>query len=331
MELKAQTMIQQKEVSFAKKGIGWGLLAGACWGLDGVLIGMVLALAPFTNGLSIFAAPLVAACLHDGFAALWLFFENVLSGKWRDYARTLKSRPAKMVIAAAILGGPIGMSGNLLGIYFAGASYTAAITAAYPAMGAILGAIFLKEKITPRVWVGILLAIAGSFVVGYVPPRGSSYPHFYLGLGLAVMAAFGWALEGVMSTYGMDLVDSDIAIGLREVTSFFVYLFAVLPFAGGVTYQLLFGSFKTGAALYVAVIGLLGGTSYMCWYRAMNMTGVARAMGVNVTFALWSVFFGWLLNGLQITPNLIMGVVIIFAGTIFTIGNPKELTNLRAK
>lgn len=331
MELNAQAIIQEKELSFAKKGIGWGLLAGAFWGLDGVLVGMVLALAPFTNGLSIFAAPLVAACLHDGFAALWLFFKNVVSGKWRDYARTLKSRPAKIIILAAVLGGPVGMSGNLLGIYFAGASYTAAITAAYPAIGAILGAIFLKEKITPRVWVGIALAIIGSFVVGYVPPEGNNYPHFYLGIGLAVLAAFGWALEGVMSTYGMDLLDSDIAIGIRQATSFFVYLFAILPFVGGVAYQLLIGTFNTGVAWYVAAIGVMGGTSYMCWYRAMNMTGVARAMGLNVTFALWSVFFGWLLNGLQITPNLIIGVVIIFIGTIFTIGNPKEITNLRGQ
>ena len=331
MDPKIQLLLQEKDLTFAKKGIGRGLFNGAAWGLDGVLMGMVLGLAPFSNNMSIFAAPLVGACLHDGFAALWLFIHNILNGKWRDYRRTLKTLPAKIIILAAILGGPIGMSGYLLGIYFAGASYTSAITAAYPAIGAILGAIFLKEKISLRVWAGITLAITGSFIVGLVPPEGSDFPHFYLGIGLAAVAAIGWALEGVMSTYGMDVVDSDIAIGIKQATSFFVYIFAILPLIGGVTFQILSDSFTTPSGWYFAVIGLVGATSSLSWYRAMNMTGVGRAMGLNVTFALWSVFFGWLLNNLQITPNLIIGVVIISMGTILTIGNPKDLVNLRGR
>jgi drug/metabolite transporter (DMT)-like permease len=331
MDQNTQLLLQKRDLSFAKRGIGKGLLSGAAWGLDGVLMGMVLGLAPFTNNISLFAAPLVGACIHDGFAALWLFIYNVFNGKWRDYARTLKTRPAKIIILAAILGGPVGMSGYLLGIYFAGASYTAAITAAYPAIGVILGSIFLKEKIKPRVWAGIILAISGSLVVGFVPPDGSSYPHFYLGISLAVVSALGWAVEGVLSTYGMDLVDSDIAIGIREATSFFVYILAILPLAGGTAYQILTDSFTRPSGWFIAIVGLVGGTSFLSWYRAMNMTGVGRTMGLSVTFALWSVFFGWLLNNLQITPNLLVGVIIIFLGTLLTIGNPKDLLNLKIR
>lgn len=69
-----------------KKGIGSGLLACAAWGLDGVLIGIVLSLAPFTDNMSLFAAPLVRACLHDGFSALWLSIHKVINGKWLDFA-----------------------------------------------------------------------------------------------------------------------------------------------------------------------------------------------------------------------------------------------------
>ncbi|WP_425804202.1 DMT family transporter [Desulfitobacterium sp. Sab5] len=329
MDQQIRLFLQQRDLNFAKKGIASGLIAGTAWGLDGVLMGMVLALAPLTNNMSLFAVPVVGACLHDGFAALWLFIHNVINGKWRDYARTLKTKPAKMIMLAAVLGGPIGSSGNLLGIYFAGASYTAAITAAYPAIGAILGFVFLKEKIAPRVWAGILLAVLGSFIVGFTPPEGANYPHFYLGLGFAAVAAIGWALEGVISTHGMDLVDSDIAIGIREATSFLVYIFVIIPLCGKTAYQMLFASLNSSPGLFIAVIGMIGAISVLSWYRAMNMTGVSRAMGLNVTYALWSVFFSWLLNHLQITPNLIFGVVIISIGTILTIGNPKDLVNLR--
>ena len=331
MEQTSQQILQKRDLSFAKKGVGRGLLSGAAWGLDGVLMGMVFGLIPLTGTAGILAVPLVGACIHDGFAALWLFVYNLLHGKWRDYARTLKTPPAKIIIAAAVLGGPIGRSGNLLGIHFAGASYTAAITAAYPAIGAVLGAVFLKEKISIRVWVGIFLAVSGSFLVGFVPPDGSAYPHFYLGIGLAVVSAVGWAIEGVMSTYGMDLVDSDIAIGIREAASFLIYLCLVLPLAGGGAFRILSHSFTTPAGWYIALIALVGGTSFLSWYRAMNMTGVGRTTGLSVTFALWSVFFGWLLNDLRLTPNLVIGVIVISLGTILTIGNPKNLLNLNIR
>ncbi|HHY26945.1 MAG TPA: DMT family transporter [Desulfitobacterium dehalogenans] len=331
MDQNTQLLMQKQDLSFAQKGIGSGLYAGAAWGLDGVLMGIVLALAPFTNSMSIFAAPLVGACLHDGFAALWVFIYNVIQGKWRDYVRTLKTRPGKMIILAAILGGPIGMSCNMLGIFFAGPSYTAAITAAYPAIGTVLGAIFLKEKVPPRVGAGIVLAIIGAFIVGFVPPEGSAFPHFYLGIGLAAVAAIVWALEGVMSTYGMDLVDSDIAIGIRDLTSFLVNFFIILPMFGSVAYGILYSSFTSHTAWYIAGIALIGGSATFAWYRAMNMTGVTRAMGLNITFALWSVFFGWLLNIVQITPNLIIGVIVITLGTVLTIGAPKDFVNLRRR
>lgn len=328
MEQKAHLLLQQKELSFAKRGMILGLISGVLYGLDGILLGMVFPLVPNINSSGLFVVPIVIACLYDGFAALWIFTKNIISGKWREYGRTLRSPLSKIIILAAILGGPIGMSGNLMGIYFAGASYTAAITSAYPAIGALLGAFFLKEKISARVGIGISLAVIGAFIVAYVPPSGNR-PNFYLGLGLAFVAAVCWAAEGVLSTYGMDLVDSDIAIGIRQATSFFVYLLLIIPIIGREAFQLLFASINSPVSLYIAAIGLLAATSYLCWYRAMNMTGVTRAMGLNVTYALWSVFFGWLLNDLQITPTLIIGVLVICLGTIFTIGNPKELVNLR--
>lgn len=330
MDQIAKLRLQNRELNYAKKGIISGLIAGGAWGLDGVLMGMVLVLAPFKYNTSIFIVPLVGACLHDGFAALWIFINNLINGKWRDYIRTLKTKPGKIIIVAAVLGGPVGMSANLIAIYFSGASYTAAITAVYPAIGAVFGLIFLKEKITVRIWIGIILSILGSFIVGFSPPKNYIYPFFYLGIGFAVIAAVGWALEGVISTYGMDLVDSDIAIGIREAISFIIYVVVIMPIYGHSGYKLILNSLLTISGLYIALIALIGGISFLSWYRAMNSTGVTRAMGLNVTFALWSVFFGWLLNGLQISMNLIVGVVIISFGTILTIDNPKNLVNLRS-
>ena len=50
--VRAKQMLEARELSHAKRGIGWGLLSGATWGLDGVILGIGTAMAPFTGGAS---------------------------------------------------------------------------------------------------------------------------------------------------------------------------------------------------------------------------------------------------------------------------------------
>ncbi|MBP2664752.1 MAG: hypothetical protein H6Q71_2700 [Firmicutes bacterium] len=325
---RIEVLQAKQELSHTKKGLLSGVISGALWGLDGVILGMALAMAPFSGGSSLYAGPLAGAAMHDGFAGFWLFLYNLFTGRWREYGRTLVTKPGMIVCLASLFGGPIAMSGYMLGINMAGASYALAITAMYPAVGAILAVFLLKEKITPRVWLGIILCIAGAIIVGYTPPEGD-FPQFYLGLGLALLATFGWGMEGVLSTFGMDMVDPDIAIGIREAASFVVYLIGVLPIAAGLI--VFWDAFKEQSLYYVALAGLMGGLSYLLWYRALNMTGVGRAMALNITYALWAVFFGWLLTDLELTANLIGGAVVITVGTLLVVANPKELVQLRNK
>lgn len=327
---KVQNMQVSTELSHSKKGLLYGVISGAAWGLDGVILGLALAMMPFTGGASasIYAAPLAGAALHDGFAGFWVFLYNCFAGRWREYGRTLKTKPGMIVCLAALFGGPVAMSGYLLGIDMAGASYALSITAMYPAVGAIAAVFILKEKITPRVWVGITLCIIGAVIVSYTPPEGD-FPNFYLGLGLSLLATLGWGLEGVLSTFGMDMADPDIAIGIREATSFIVYFVAILPAVAGTV--IFWDAFTYESLYYLALAGLLGGFSYIFWYRSLNMTGVGRAMALNITYALWAVFFGWLIAGLELTTTLIVGAIVITLGTLLVVANPKELMSLRNK
>lgn len=323
----AEQILMKQELTHAKKGLLWGAISGATWGLDGVILGIVLAMAPFTDGASLYAGALAGACMHDGFAGFWLFLYNLFTGRWKEYGRTLRTRPGMIVCIGALFGGPIAMSGYLVGINMAGATYSLAITAMYPAVGAILAVFILKEKITPRVWLGISFCILGAIIVGWCPPDSAAYPNFYLGLGLSLLATFGWGMEGVLSTYGMDMADPDIAIGIREATSFVVYLVGILPIAAGLT--IFWNAFGASSLWLMALAGLAGGVSYLCWYRALNTTGVGRAMALNITYALWAIVFGYFLTDLEITMNLLGGAAVITAGTILVVANPKELINLR--
>lgn len=327
LRAKAQQKVLDMRISHAKQGLVWALGSGITWGLNGIILGIALVMLPFAGVASIYAAPLVGATMNEGGGSLLLFFYNLFSGKFLEYGRTLRTKPGMLVCLGALFAGPIAMSGYLVGINLAGPMYTLVITTVFPAVGAIFAAIFLKEKVVPRVWAGILLAVAGAIIVGYTPPTGGAYPHFYLGLLMASLATLGWAAEGVIATYGMDMVDPEVSAGIREATSFVVYLVAILPIFGGL---ILFGNVFLHASLWwLLLAGALSGISYICYYKGLNMTGAARTTGLNITYALWSVFFGWLIMHSTITPPLLIGAVITTIGAVLIIANPKELLNIR--
>lgn len=344
--IKAQEALVKHELSYAKRGLGWGIVSGATWGLDGVLLTIAGYMAPFWlddySVALVIVACLASAAMHDLFAGGWVAIYNALTGRWREYARSLKTKPGKIVLLAALFGGPIGMGGYLIGLNLAGATYALAISACYPALGAILGVFVLKERITPRVWVGIIACMVGAFIVSYSPPEGTSaFPYFKLGILFSILPAIGWACEGVISTYGMDMVDSDIALGMREAFSGLVLLIIVVPVAGlllgtGLAgWNIFGGAFKAGVPmLWVAAAGMAGGLSYVAWYKALNMTGVGRAMAFNVTYALWSIPWGLLFAKLGlyeyvVTGQAVFGAAVITVGTILVVANPKELLKLR--
>jgi drug/metabolite transporter (DMT)-like permease len=309
-----------------KKGIFFGLLAGALWGADGVLMGIYFDKLLIAEGISILVIPIIVACMHDGLAALWIFLKNLASGKSYLYKQILRSKASIPLILGSILGGPVGMTGNLLGIQLAGASYTSAITASYPVLGAVLGMIFLKEKVTPIGFVGIILAVLGAVTVGYNPPDGGSSIYFYIGIICSILAVVGWALEGVISTYCMKDIDSDIVIGIRELSSGITYLIIIVILI--ILGHKFLISYVNYQYLWVIVLAsIIGAFSYLCWYRSMKSLGVSIAMSLNITYALWSVLFSCILVGLKLTSTLMIGVVIITLGTILTIRGMKNKNN----
>ena len=123
------------------RGVLYGLLAGMLWGLDGVLLGRA-----DSNG--VLRAALIAACIHDGLAARWLFAVNAKNKKIKMYRNCLFSWQFRPVFVCALFGGAAGMTCNIIAINMAGASSACAVTSAYPVAGAVLGALFLHEKLT---------------------------------------------------------------------------------------------------------------------------------------------------------------------------------------
>lgn len=326
--------LYQKNLSMAKKGLLWGLMGGLLYGISPMFQTLGMGTEPLSSGavLGLCAIPMIVGCLQDFSSGIWVLIPNLKNGKGREYIRSVKTKPGRFILLASFFGGLIAMAGFTLGVYFAGPVYPVAISATFPAIGAVLSRIFLKEKISGRGWCGILLCVAGAITVSWAPPSGDTYPNFYLGIACAVLASVGWSLEGIISCAGMDFVDPEIALGIRQFASGTMFLF-VLPFvASGVNlkaFGLLFSTLPTMAFVFIAIAGFGAGIGYFYYYKCNNVCGASRGMSLNIIYTLVSAVLSVVFLGSTITATFIIGIIVLLSGAVMVVGKPSELLSLR--
>lgn len=305
----------------------YGIGSGALWGLDTVILALALALNPFATDDA--HASLVSAALHDAICALILLIFMAVRGRLKDTWRAVHTRSGRAVMVAALLGGPIGMSGYLLAIDQIGAGYTAIISTFYPALGTALAVLVLKERMRPRQVIALAVAIGAIIATSYTSTSVSGSALW--GVLGALAAVVGWGCEAVILAWGMrdDAVDNETALQIRETTSGLTYLVLVVPLGGALS--------STGQALtspgamgLVALAAAAGTASYLFYYKAIDLLGAARAMALNISYSAWAVLFAFLLQSIVPAPIQIVLCVVILVGTVLAATeNWRELTSFK--
>jgi drug/metabolite transporter (DMT)-like permease len=322
-----------------RKGYISGILSGATWGLDAVMLGVVMVMAPFVeNPILLAAGGIVCSALHDIFSAVWLLGIMGVQGKLKGLRKAMMSRDGRYCMLAALFGGPLAMTFYTIGISVGGAALTASVTAIYPILGTALAVLILKEKTGLQTWIGLVVSVIGIIVIGWSPSSGGE-TNLLFGILISLVAAIGWATEGVVSGYGMKdgNIDPKMALVIRYIVSSVVYLFIVAPiFAGGFVdsiggYAAIFSD--TSCWILLAVTALIGMSSFLCWYMSIDNIGASKALCLNVTYSFWSVVFTLFLS--LLLPNYFSGIftvyiaigsVLIITGvTLATIYKPKEV------
>lgn len=306
----------------------YGIGSGALWGLDTVILAIALALNPFATDAH---ASLVSAALHDAVCALILLVFMAMRGRLKDTWRAIHTRSGRAVMVAALLGGPIGMSGYLLAIDQIGAGYTAIISTFYPALGTALAVLVLKERMRPRQVIALAVAIGAIIATSYTSTSVSGSALW--GVLGALAAVVGWGCEAVILAWGMrdDAVDNETALQIRETTSGLTYLALVVPLGGALS--------STGQALtspgamgLVALAAAAGTASYLFYYKAIDLLGAARAMALNISYSAWAVLFAFLLQSIVPAPVQIVLCVVILVGTVLAATeNWRELTSFKSQ
>ena len=304
----------------------YGLMSGCLWALDTTILAIALSMAPFIDTVEAIAfASIVSAALHDAFCAIWMFIYMALRGRLKDTVAALKTRSGKVVMLAALLGGPIGMSGYVIAINNIGPAYTAMISAFYPAFGALMAMLFLKEKMELKQFIALLVALAGICIMGAVTITNDQYGDPVIGLVCALLCVVGWGSEAVICAWGMrdDAVDNETALHIRETTSGLVYLVVVLPIFGAWAFTL--EAIPTLGTAVVALSALAGTVSYLFYYKGISVIGAAKGMALNITYSAWAVVFGFVILGTVPGWVEIVCCILIMGGTILAASNWKEL------
>ena len=305
-----------------------GIIAGVTWAIETIVLGIALNMSPFiSTSEAVTLAPFVSTFLHDFFSSIWSMIYNVLRGNMPSVIEALKTKSGSHVALAAVIGGPVGMTGYVLSVANMGASIGAVASAVFPAIGSVLAYFFLKEKMPWYRWIFLILCLLGVYGLSFSPEI--TIVNFWLGFAGTLMCAFGWGIEAVIIAKSVQdaVITDEIALLIRQSTSALVYGLIILPIMNG--WKFTMGLFSgTGALIPVIGIAALFATiSYLYYYRAIAQIGASKAMALNITYSAWAVIFSviFLKDYSLLNPVTIICTIVVLVFGILAGADYKEL------
>jgi len=330
--------------SFFRKGIILAILSGMCYGCysaflywatgRGVWVNWY-ALAASTSSLLMLGA--LGSAINDTISGIWCIIIAAFKGKLGDFFRVLNTKPGHIMMLCALFGGPIASTAYVVAFKMAG-SMVIPITALCPAIGAILGRLFFKQKLNLRMIIGIIICVIASCTIG-LSAAGADGNAKFAGCLIALIAAFGWGFEGCVAGYGTSLIDYEIGITIRQCTSGLTNLIILVPLIGiisgnaGSSFTHIVQAVTSGPAMIIFVIsGFFAVFAYSLWYKGNSMCGAALGMTCNGMYSFWGPFFTWIIVGLLVGwPNMGLAPISWVAAIVMAIGifliamNPMDL------
>ena len=327
-----------------------GILAGITWAVATYVLTLATEMEIFSAESLIFVT-LVSTFIHDASSAIWATLYNTVKGNIKNVWNALiKTKSGKWVVIAALIGGPIGMTGYVMSVTYMGAAIGAVASAIFPAIGSVLAYIFLKEKMKWYQWVFLAITILGVYGLSF---DGSlSGTNYWLGILGALMCSFGWGIEAVILAKCLKdpEVKDEYALQIRQTTSALTYGIIILPVIKGweftsslfkgentVSFSKIavgeaFSGFEiiVGCLPVIILAGLFATISYLYYYKAISRIGASKAMALNVTYVAWIaliplalVLFGGVMPTYSM-PQIFCTATVLICG-VFAAADVKEL------
>ena len=296
--------------------MGTGLAGAIFWALDTVILSIAMMQTVFEGSPSaVFLAPFVSTFLHDFCSCIWMLFYIGKKKEYGNVRNALHTPNGKILLIGSLLGGPVGMTGYVFAIKYLGASYTAMLSALYPAPGTFFAYVFLKEKMNGRQMGGLFLSVAGMMILGALS-QGEEPRNVMLGFLCAMLCVLGWSLEAVICAYAMKNTEitNEHALMIRQGSSALFHGIVIMNAVSG--WGMVRKAAATSAIWIIAAAALFGTMSYLFYYKVIHRIGPPKAMALNVTYVFWAMLFEIVL--LQKIPAFLSVVcgLMILAGAI---------------
>lgn len=276
------------------------ILASSIWGGMYVVVKVVVEVIPPLELVWIRYLVAIVALLIIGL---------ITKQKWR-----IEKQYFLIIIAIGIIGNAISIVAQETGTMLSTAQMGAIITSSTPAFMVVFARLILKERLTLRKGISVVLATIGVLlIVGIGDVNMSST----LG-GIALfIAALSWALMSVLikrlpSDYSQIVVTTySILVALIVLTPF------VLPRLHEMNITQLTDPTIWGGLLYLGIVSTACG--FLLWNRGLQMLN-ASSGGIFFFFQpLVGALLGWLILGETLGITFWIGSILILTGVLFVI------------
>lgn len=220
---------------------------------------------------------------------------------------------------AMLLVGGLGSAAPFTLIAFAAlslpAGFTSILNATTPLFGAVVAAIWLKERLTLVQLFGLLLGFAG--VVVLVGWKAQVSPAFLMAVGAGLAASLMYAISSPYAARALKGVQP-LAIAAGSQMGAMVWLIPALPFTVPTQTPSL-----TVVASVLALAGLSTALAYILFFRLLQSIGSTRVLTVTYLIPVFAIAWGALLLGEALTVSMAGGGLLVLlsvaiANGIFT-------------
>lgn len=291
------------------------LILGALWG------GSYLFMRLSTTSVN----PYAMAEFRLVIATLFIGLILLLKPSWRPYLHLPKSQWPKLLILA-FFNSALPFLMIAYAIQFLNAGTGAILNTTAPLWGAVIASVFFKDHLTKTRSLGLLIGFLG---VIYLMWGRASFGGG--GLALPIIAAMiGTISYGIASNFLKNYCQGWHPM---MITFWSLLISSVLLFIPTVI------NWPQNEIPPIAWLGIAGlgvfstAIAYLLFFRLVERTSPSVAMTVTFVVPLFSMFWGELFLGEEVTSRMILGAIIVLAGTALAIGlvsfgKPKAISDL---
>jgi len=186
------------------------------------------------------------------------------------------------------------------------ASLASILNATTPLFAVVVAAIWLKEKITYKKTIGIVIGLSGVIILlGWSPIVLS--PKVIFSATLSILAAVSYGFGGAYAKKAFEGVDSlSLAIGQQLAAALVLMPLALTKIPSG----------PISSSVIVSVVGLAifcTSLAYILYFNLIANVGPAKTLTVTFLVPVFGVIWGIVFLNENVTPGMLVGLVIILS------------------